>query len=108
MNDQFVILSVCRIVVKTNCKHVLSMVKYFLVMPSLIFPGGSDGKESACSAGDPGLSLSGEDHLEEHGNPLQYSCLENPMDREVWEGTIHRVSKNWTLLKRLSMHVTIF
>ena len=32
------------------------------------FPGGSDGKESACSAGDPGLSLGGEDHLEEHGN----------------------------------------
>ena len=58
MNDQFVILSVCRIVVKTNCKYVLSMVKYFLVMPYLTyilgFPGGSDGQESACSAGDPG------------------------------------------------------
>ena len=55
-----------------------------LVFPSLLrgFPGGSDGKESACSVGDlssiPGLggSLGGG-----HGNPLQYSCLENPMDR---------------------------
>ena len=35
----------------------------------------------------------------EHGNPLQYSCLENPMDRGVWWATIHRVSKSWTRLK---------
>jgi len=39
-----------------------------------------------------------------HGNPLQYSCLENPMDREVWPATVHRVAKSWTRLKRLSMH----
>ena len=39
----------------------------------------------------------------EHGNPLQYSCLENPMDRGVWWATIHRVSKSWTRLKWLSM-----
>ena len=31
-----------------------------------------------------------------HGNPLQYSCLENPMDRRVWRATVHRVAKNWT------------
>ena len=71
MYDQFVILSVCRIAIKTNGKYVLSMVKYFLVMPTLThilgFPGGSHGKESACSAGDPGLSLGGEDSLEGHG-----------------------------------------
>ena len=40
----------------------------------------------------------------EYGNPLQYSCLENPMDREVWQATVHGVTKNWTPLKRLSMH----
>ena len=38
------------------------------------------------------------------GNPLQYSCLENPMDREAWRATAHRVSKSQTQLKRLSMH----
>ena len=46
------------------------------------FPGGSDGKESACNARDPGLIPgSGRSPEEENGSPLQYSCLENPMDR---------------------------
>ena len=46
------------------------------------FPGGSDGKESACNAGDPGLILGlGNSPGEGNGNPLQYSYLENPMDR---------------------------
>ena len=39
-----------------------------------------------------------------HGNPLQYSCLENPMDRRAWRVTIHRVSQSQTLLKQLRMH----
>ena len=39
-----------------------------------------------------------------HGNPLQYSCLENSMDRGVWQSTVHGVTKNRILLKRLSMH----
>ena len=48
------------------------------------FPGGSDGKESACSVGDPGLIPgSGRSHGEGHGIPLQYSCLENSTDRET-------------------------
>ena len=47
-------------------------------------PGGSDGKESACNAGDPGQSLGLEDPLEKNSYPLQYSCLENPMDRRAW------------------------
>ena len=34
-----------------------------------------------------------------HGNPLQYSCLENPMERETWWTTVHGVAKNWTRLK---------
>ena len=46
---------------------------------------GSDGKESACSAADSGLTPgSGRSSGEEDGHPLQYSCLENPMDREIW------------------------
>ena len=39
-----------------------------------------------------------------HGNTLQYSCLENPMERGAWWATIHRVTKNRTQLKQLSMH----
>ena len=38
-----------------------------------------------------------------HGNPLHYSCLEDPMDRGVWRATVRRVSKSWTKLKPLSM-----
>ena len=38
----------------------------------------------------------------EHGNPLQYSCLEKPMDRGAWQATVHRGAQSWTRLKRLS------
>jgi len=49
------------------------------------FPGGSDGKESVCNAGDLGLIPgSGKFPGEGYGNPVQYSCLGNPMDRGVW------------------------
>ena len=50
------------------------------------FPGGSDNKESACSAGDPGC-IPGWERSPEEGNgcPLQYSCLENPMDTGTWQ-----------------------
>ena len=61
------------------------------------FPGGSNGKESACSAGDLGLILgSGRSPGEGHGNPLQYSCLENPMDRGAWRATVHGVTRSRT------------
>ena len=63
------------------------------------FPGGSDGKESACSAGDLGLVPgSGRSPGEGDSNPLQYSYLENPMDREAWEATVHGVAKSQTQL----------
>ena len=59
------------------------------------FPGGSDGKESACNAGDLGLIPgSGRSPGEGHGNPLQDSCLENPMDRKAWWATVHGVAKS--------------
>ena len=49
------------------------------------FPGGSEGKASACSAGDPGsIPGLGRSPGEGNGNPLQYCCLENPMDGGVW------------------------
>ena len=62
----------------------------------MVFPGGSVGKESASNARDPGSILGGEDPLEEggHGNPLQGSCLENPMDRGAWRAAaVHGVTE---------------
>ena len=59
------------------------------------FPGGSDGKESACRAGDLGLIPGpGRSPAEGNGNPLQYSSLENPMDRGAWHATVHGVTKS--------------
>ena len=59
------------------------------------FPGGSDGKESVCNAGDQGLIPgSGRFPREENGNPLQYSCLENSMDRGAQRATVHGVTKS--------------
>ncbi|XDA80437.1 hypothetical protein R6Z07F_010419 [Ovis aries] len=63
------------------------------------FPSGSDGKESAINAGDLGLIPGlGRSSGEGHGNPLQYSCLENPHDRGAWWATVYRVTKSWTRL----------
>ena len=73
--------------------------------------GGAGGKEPACSAGDtrdagpiPGSTRSS---AEGDDNPLQYSCLENPMDRGAWWATVHGVAKSQTWLKRLTMHTWI-
>ena len=58
------------------------------------FPGGSDGKESACNVGDPGLIPGlGRSPGEGNSNLLQYFCLENPMDRRAWQATIHGAAK---------------
>ena len=59
------------------------------------FPGGSDGKESAYNAGDQGsIPGSGRSPGEGNGNPLQYSCLENPMDGGGWQATVHGIAKS--------------
>ena len=63
------------------------------------FPGGSAGKESACNVGDPGLVPGLERSTGKGtGNPLQYSCLENPMDRGAWQTAVHGVTKSQTQL----------
>ena len=63
------------------------------------FPGGSDGKESTCNAGDsgliPGLRRSPGDGTD---YPLQYSCLEHSMDRGAWQATVRGITKSWTRL----------
>ena len=61
------------------------------------FPGGSDSKVSARNAGDPdSVSGLGRSPGEGNGNPVQYSCLENPIDREDRQATVPEVAKNWT------------
>ena len=63
------------------------------------FPGGSDGKESACNTGDPGsVPGLGRSLGAGNGNPLQYFCLENPMDRGDWRATVHGVAESWMWL----------
>ena len=68
--------------------------------------GGSEVKAPACNAGDlgsiPGL---GRSPREGNGNPLQYSCLENPMDGGAWWATVHGVTKRWTRLS--DFHIII-
>ena len=67
------------------------------------FPGGSDSKESACSAGDPGLIPgSGRSPGEENGKPFQNSCLENSMHRGAWQATAHGVAKSQTRLSNFT------
>ena len=63
------------------------------------FSVGSHGKESACKAVDPGsMPELGRFPGEGNGNPLQYSCLENPMDRGAWQATVNGVAKSQTQL----------
>ena len=63
------------------------------------FPGGSEDKAFAYNAGDPGsIPGLGRSPGEGNGNPLQYSCLKNPMDRGAWQATVHGVAKNRTQL----------
>ena len=66
----------------------------------LDFPGGASGKEPICHCGRhrhmDSIPGSGRSPGEGHGNPLQYSCLENPMDRGAWQATFHSITKSQT------------
>ena len=68
------------------------------------FPGGSDGKESACNAGDLGsIPVSGRSPGEGNGNPLQYSCLENPTEGGAWWATVYgRTKLDMTAIKHIA------
>ena len=69
------------------------------LIPNKGFPGGSEVKVSASNVGDPGLIPgSGRSPGEGNGNPLQYPCLENPMDGGAWWATVHGVAKSRTRL----------
>ena len=74
-------------------------MKYFIQG----FPGGSDGKESACNAEDLGSSPGlGRSPGEGSGTPLQYYCLENPVDRGAWQATVYGVAKSRTQLSNFT------
>ena len=69
-------------------------------------PRRHSGKESACNAGDADLIPGwGRSLGEGNGNPLQYSCLENPIDRGAWRATVHGVAKSRTQLSTHSVVV---
>ena len=73
------------------------------------FPGSSNGKEFACNVGEPGsIPGLGRSPGELNGNLLQYSCLENPMDRGAWWATIHEVTKSHTQLSDYHFHLHLF
>ena len=72
------------------------------------FPGGSEGKASACNAGDPSLIPGlGRSPGEGHGNPLLYSCLENPMDGEAWSVGSQRVGHDRATSLSLSFTLSL-
>ena len=73
---------------------------YRFILVSKGFPCGSDGRESSCNPGDLGLIPgSGRYPGEWNGHTLQYSCLENSMDRGAWPATVHGIAKSWTKLR---------
>ena len=83
-------------------------VNYMWVEIEVGFPGGSNSKESACDAGDPGL-IPGLGISPGEGNikSLQYSCLENSMDRGTWQTTVHGVTKSDTTVRLTEVEVQI-
>ena len=81
-----------------NFFFYLTIVDFFFFLTIVDFyrgfPHSSVGKESACSAGDLGLIPGWERSSGEgNGNPLQYSCLENPIDRGAWQATVHGIAR---------------
>ena len=86
-----------------NCVYIDIIIHILYGLPKWL-----SGKESACQCRkrrrfgfNPWV---GRSSGEGNGNPLQYSCLENPIDRGTWQAIVHRIKKSWTRLKQLSTH----
>ena len=90
---------------KTSDFFFLNICQFSFI--NVDFHGSSVGKESTCNVGDADLTPgSGRSLGEGHGNPLQYSCLENPMDRGARRATVHGVAKSWTWLRDWTATIT--
>ena len=98
--NQILVLCIGKWILKHWTIEEILTIKLFLIKG---FPGGSEVKASAFNTGDlgsiPGLGRSPRDG---NGNPLQYSCLDNPMDRGAWWATVHGVTKSRTQLSDLT------
>ena len=80
-------------------KIQLVPTKYVNLLTLSSFPSGSDDKESACNARDQGwIPGSGRSPGEENGYPLQFFCMEDPVDRGAWQATVNEVAKSQTLM----------
>ena len=91
-------------IISYNSLMFIRMIRFFSG-----FQGGSDGKASAHNKGDlVSIPGSGRSPGEGNGNPLQYSCLENSMDRGAWQATVHWVTKSWTRLSNFSFFLSFF
>ena len=103
----YVCVYVCvYICIHTHTMYICMYVCMYVCMCMCMgFPGGASGKDLPANAEDIGDtdSIPGSERSlgVRNGNPLQYSCLENSMDREAWRAVVHRVAENWT---RLSTH----
>ena len=80
--------------------YALFIMLYFIIHEHVLnkgFPDGSVVKKSACQCRRSGFNpWSGKSLGGRNGNPLQYSCLKNPVDRGAWRATVHGVAKSWT------------
>ena len=89
----------------TNTLFLITNIFWFY--NHLGFPGGASGREPACQCKKCRFNpWAGKIPEGRHGNPLQYSYLENPTERGAWQAMVHRVTKSQTQLKRLSTHST--
>ena len=87
--------------------HLVACVCVCVCVYLRSFPGGSDGKESACQARDPGLiPASGRSSGGGHGNSFQYACLGSSMGRGAWQATVHGDAKSWTQLSNYTTVLT--
>ena len=97
--EWYIYISLNTVYICHNVYYICYILQHIFICIIMFSSGGSDGIQSAHNAGDPSSILgSGRSLGERDGNPLQDSCLENPMDRGTWRATIQGIAKSWTQL----------